>query len=424
MRLLAGLLGLALAAWAGGGSVLLRNGTIHPVSGAVIERGSVLIEDGRITAVGERVRAPRGVQTVDVSGLHVYPGMIDSATELGLSEIDAVEATTDQAEIGEYHPQLRAVIAVNPASEHIPVTRANGITSAIALPWGGTLAGQAALIHLDGWTWEEMSVRDRAALHLDFPVLHPPRPASARRRSGDEPATFPAAEKQYRAKLQELGEYFEKARRYQKAKEAGGAAFRADVEYESMLPVLAQEMPVLVSATRRREIRAALDFAAEQKIRIILANPREVDEFLPELKEREIPVVLGPTLALPLDEDNPYDSSYTLPSRVHAAGVKFAIATFDTAFSRNLPYQAAMAVAFGLPREEALKAVTLNAAEIWGVSDEMGSIEKGKLGDLIVTDGDPLETRTQVKRIYIAGREIDPNDNRQHDLYERYQDRK
>lgn len=418
-RLLAGLLGCAMATFASGGSVLLRNGRVHPVSGPVMERANVLVEDGVITAVGDRVRAPRGVRAVDVSGLHVYPGMINSASEIGLSEIRAVDATTDEAEIGDYHPQLRAVVAVNPASEHIPVTRANGITSVITLPTGGILAGQAALIHLDGWTWEEMSVLDRAALHLQFPVLRAPNGSP-----GAGPATFQEAEKEYQAKIRELGEYFEKARRYQKAKEAGEPSFRVDVAYEALLPVIEGEIPVLVSATRRRAIRAALDFAAAEKIRIILANPRQVEEFLPELNEKGIPVVLGPTLALPLEEDDPYDSSYALPAALHNAGVKFTLGTFDTQFARNLPYQAAMAVAFGLPQEAALKAVTLNAAEIWGVSDRLGSIEPGKLGDLVVTDGDPLETRTQVKRLYIAGREIDPEDNRQHELYIRYRDRK
>ncbi|MGB9606722.1 MAG: amidohydrolase family protein, partial [Bryobacteraceae bacterium] len=216
-----------------------------------------------------------------------------------------------------------------------------------------------------------------------------------------------------------LREFFEQARRYQKAKQAGSPGFVTDDRMEAMLPVLEGKLPVVVHAVRERAIREAIAFAESQKIRLVLARPREAWKVADLIKQKNIPVILGPTLELPLDEDDPYDKAYTLPAELHRAGVKFAFGSFSTSFARNLPYQAAMAVAFGLPYQEALKALTLYPAEIWGLVDKLGSIEKGKWADLIVTDGDPLETRTQIKRVFIQGREVDLS-NRHLRLYQQY----
>jgi imidazolonepropionase-like amidohydrolase len=173
---------------------------------------------------------------------------------------------------------------------------------------------------------------------------------------------------------------------------------------------------------RERAIRDAIRFADQQKIRIVIAGAREFGSTLPDLKSRAIPVITPDTLELPLEEDDPYDSAFTLPAALYKAGVKFAFGTFDVQFARNLPYQAATAVAFGLPYQEALKAVTLNAAEIWGVADQLGSIDKGKWADLILTDGDPLETRTQIKQMFIKGRAVDLT-NKHTRLYDKYMGR-
>jgi imidazolonepropionase-like amidohydrolase len=404
----------------GADSVLLRNGAVHTVSGENLAGASVLVVDGIIVAVGTNVKAPRGVKVVDVKGLHVYPGLIESGTQVGLSEIGAVTETNDTREIGDFNPQIRALVAVNPESEHIPVTRANGITSVVTGPTGGILSGQAALVHLDGWTWEEMRVKETVAQRMQFPVLRFRTGRRSGRSSGDAPKSFKEAEEKYKERLRDVHEFFEQARRYEKAKSAGAAGFETDVKLEAMLPVIRREVPLAITAMRKREIRAALDFAEQEKIRVILAWPRQVDGFLDELKEKQIPVVLGPTLDMPLEEDDSYDSAYALPAKVHKAGVKFCLASMSTSFARNLPYHASMAAAFGLPKEAALRSLTLSAAEVWGVDGLLGSIEAGKLGDLIVTDGDPLETRTQVKRVFIAGKEIDPQDNRHYELYQKY----
>jgi len=420
IKSLAFLLLCALAATAGtDDTFLLRGATIHPVGASDIPNGAVLVRDGKIAEVGARIQAPRGVRVIEARGLHLYPGMIDSASQLGLVEISSVRETSDVSEIGDFNPQIRAAIAVNPASEHIPVTRANGITAAIALPMGGILAGQAALIHLDGWTWEEMEVSRSAALHLRFPLIQTVSGDSFR---GPGRTPYADAKKKYEAELRNLRDFFEQARRYQKAKASGEPDFKTDLKLEAMLPVLEGKLPVMISAVRERAIREAIEFAEKENIRVILAQVRRPGNQLGRMKAANIPVVLGPTLALPLEEDDPYDSAYTLPAELHKAGIRFAFGTFSNSFSRNLPYQAAAAVAFGLPHEEALKAVTLSAADIWGVADQLGSIEKGKWADLALTDGDPLETRTQVKQLFIKGKQVSL-ENRHTQLYERYSNR-
>ncbi len=402
-------------------SLVLRNATVHTVSGANVAAGSVVVIDGKIAEVGTKVAAPKGARVVDLKGLHVYPGLIDSATQLGLTEIGSVRETNDSADIGDFNPQLRAIVAVNPASEHIPVTRANGITTAVTAPVGGVFSGQAALIHLTGWTWEEMAVAPAISMQLQFPVIETPPflrfmdPAAPR-------TPFAEVKRNYEKRLQELHEFVEQARRYQKAKAANLPGFEPDLKLEAMLPVLEGRMPVALRADRERAIREAMKFAEKEKLRIVLVHPEEAWKVAAELKAKDIPVILGPTLSLPVEEDDPYDKPYSTPGELYKAGVKFAFGSFSTSFARNLPYQAANAVAYGLPYNEALKAVTLNAAEIWGVADQVGSIDKGKWADLIVTDGDPLETRTQVKQAYIKGKPVDL-ENKHHRLYEIYSKR-
>jgi imidazolonepropionase-like amidohydrolase len=362
------------------------------------------------------VAAPKGVRVIDAKGLHIYPGMIDAGTSLGMEEIGSVRETNDRQELGEFKPQLRAAIAVNPASEHIPVARANGITAYLAMPEGGSIAGQASLMRLDGWTWEEMEINRSAAMHVAFPTISTRGltfPEAFRR------TPYAEAKRSYERKLKDLSEFLESARRYQVAKAAGGAGFRMDLKLEAMLPVIEKKTPMLITAVRERAVRDAIAFSDKERVRVILSGVREPGKSLADLKKRDIPVILGPTLELPLEEDDSYDSPFTLPNELHKAGVKFAFASFSSQFSRNLPYQAANAVGFGLPYEEGLKAVTLYPAQIFGVADRIGSLEKGKWADLMVTDGDPLEGRTNVKMVFIQGKTVDI-ESKHTRLYRRY----
>jgi imidazolonepropionase-like amidohydrolase len=288
------------------------------------------------------------------------------------------------------------------------------------LPAGGLISGQAGLIRLDGWTWEEMAVSRSAAMVLRFPVVS----TSIRGEFFEQPrrVAYKDAKKSYDGQLDKLRLLFEDARRYQKAKARGGPDFSVDRRLEALLPVIEGKLPVLVTAARERAIRESLVFAAKQGIRLILAEPREFGATLEEVKSKKIPVILGKTLSLPLDEDDPYDSQYSLPAELQKAGILFAFGTFDSSAVRNLPYQAAAGVAFGLSKDDALKAVTINAAMIWGVDRTLGSVEPGKSADLILTDGDPLETRTQVKMMFIRGRAVSI-ESKHTRLYQQYLNR-
>jgi imidazolonepropionase-like amidohydrolase len=443
VKLIGLLLAGALAAFAGADNTFfLRNADVYPVTAPEMKGVNVLVQDGKIAEIGAKLVPPKGVRVIEAKGLRVYPGMIDSGTELGLSEVPAERVTVDTGEIGEFMPQLKALIAVNPDSEHFPVVRVNGITSVMTFPSSGGrgggggrfgggaqqyIAGQAALIHTEGWTWEEMAVDRSAAMHLIFPTLGRSGgrgnfdSAMLEMIPGATGGAFTQAKRTYEQQLAKINEFFDKARQYQKERAVKAPGFKTDLKLEAMVPVLEGKTPLAISAGRASVIHDAIQFAEKQNVRIVILQPRDVVKAAPELKAKNVPVILGRVLALPDEEDSAYDESFTEPAAAFKAGVKFAFGTFNNEFVRNLPYQAATAVGFGLPYEEALKAVTINAAEIWG-HKEIGSVEKGKWADLMVTNGDPLEIQTQMKYLFIKGKEISLQ-NKQTKLYERYMTR-
>jgi hypothetical protein len=351
--------------------------------------------------------------------------MIDAASMLGLEKPSEAQAS-DAREMGLFNPQLRAVTAVNAESEQIPASRANGVTSVVVMPEGELIAGQMSLVHLDGSNNDAMAVIPTTSIYLNFPaIVTVPIPPHESGADDDEPSgnveliPYADAKRDYDEKLTALLSFFDEARRYRQAKLAKSPGLKIDRRFEAMLPVLNGTSPMFVKAVREREIREAIEFAQKQKIKIILADAYESYKLLPLIKSRNIPVVLGPTFTLPLDADDPVDRSFTTPADLYNAGIKFAIATFSAKASRNLPYQAAAAVPYGLPHDEAYKAVSLNAAEIFGAGKRLGSIDEGKTADLIVVDGDPLETTTNVIRVYIDGKPVSL-DTRQKQLYEKY----
>jgi len=426
-------------------SFFIRGVDVYPVTGAEMKGVSVLVQDGKIADIGAKLIAPKGMKVVDGKGLRLYPGMIDSNTELGLSEIGAERVSVDTGELGEFMPQLKALSAVNPESEHFGVVRANGLTSAMAFPAAGGrggrggggaqfISGQAALIHLDGWTWEDMEINRSAAMHLLFPsiAMRGGRGGMANVDFADEIAllfgggsaagTFTEAKRNYETQVAKVTEFFDQARQYQKERNANLPGFKRDLKLEAMIPVLEGKVPVAVPAARERAIHDAIVFAEKEHIKIVILAPQELGKEGPELKAKNVPVIMGRTEALPENQDAPYDYAESLPGEFYKAGVKIAFGTFDNEFSRNLPYNAARAVAYGLPYDAALKAVTINAAEIWGVGDKTGSIEKGKWADLMLTNGDPLEIPTQIKALYIKGKEVDLS-NKQTRLYQKYLNR-
>ncbi len=404
------------------GVIVLRGGVVHTLADGdqPIENGVVVIRDGRIAAVGGMdTDVPAGAEIIDVSGQHVYPGFFDSVTRIGLTEIGAVAVTSDLGENSDNNPHLEAASAVHPASEIIPVTRANGVTHAVAAPQGSGIAGQGSLIHLDGWTVEEMFV-ENVYMVAAWPTLQT---------RGFNRATFTAfnrsfaeATEEYEAAIAKLEALLDDARRYA-ASNANDDPTQRNFKSEALGPVLRGEQPMLITVNSERGIRDAIAFADRNKVKIVIAGGREAWRIADEVAASGVPVILGATQALPSREDDPYDAPYAAPGKLHAAGVKFAISTFNASAARTLPYEASTAVPYGLPYDEALKSVTRYPAEIMGVGDSLGTLEAGKIANLFVSDRDPLDIATQVTHVFIQGRLIDPYDNKHDNSYQKYRAR-
>ena len=401
---------------------VIRNAKIVTVTGATIERGSVLIRDGKIAEVGARVTAPSNAKVIDATGLSVYPGLINCGTSLGLTEIGSIQETRDTTELGDFNPHMRAIVAVQPHSELIPVSRANGVTTAITRPGGRLVSGQSALINLDGWTWQEMTVKTPAAMAMEYPRAPRGRGAAFAQAEGANNIAQ-LRDRQLNALRQKL----EDAQAYAKAKEARAAdkglpPRPVDHVLEALIPVVKGELPVLMVANAEREIKGAIEIADKYKLKLIISGAADAWKVASTLKEKNIPVIIGPVTDLPNNEDDDYDINYSHAAKLHKAGVKFAFQTDDAAYARNLPYQAGTSAAFGLPKDEALKAVTIYPAQIFGVDKLLGSIEVGKMANLIVTDGDPLEFKTNVKQMFINGKPVDLS-SRHTKLYDKFKDR-
>ena len=415
---IAGLLTLT-ATWetAAAQTLAIQGGTVHPVSGPSYS-GTVVVRDGLIEAAGAGVEAPSDAEVIDATGLHVYPGLFNAFTSVGLVEIGSIAATQDDSELGDT-PHLRALEAVHPASEIIPVTRANGITHVLSAPGGGPWAGQASAILLDGWTVEEMAIAPSVGVVLEWPSLETREfdfsTFSVREKK------FSEAKKDYDRTIDELGDWIHAARQYDHARSAAGSG--ATVEQNHALEAVAKltrgELPLIVLADRARAIRDAVAFAGQHGLRLVLASGRDAAQEAELLAEKEVPVILGAVQALPVQEDDAYDGPFTAPGDLVRAGVPIAFGTFDSSSARVLPYEVATAVAFGLDPEAALRALTLGAAEILGLADRVGSIDAGKWANVIVTDGDPLEVRTAVRHVIIRGRDVDLA-NRHSRSYELY----
>lgn len=427
------LLAAPLLAQSGAPVYAIQGATIHTLAGPVIENGTVVIRDGKIAAVGTDVKVPGNAQIIDGAGLHVYPGLFDAFGQLGLREISSVPATNDTNELGNYNPHLVAYSAVHPPTAHIPVVRSNGITHSVTAPGGGTISGQGTLINHAGWTIEEMAVKRSVGMVLNWPNLQTRTFSFATFSFTNRP--FSAAKKEYDKKLAELQEWVEAAQHYAQAVKAGPMGLKRNQKLEAMLPVIAGKLPFLIRASSKRAITDAIEFTEKNRLKMILVasggggfgggSPREVWKVKEVLAEKNIPVILGPTLALPGSEDEPYDKPFSIPGELYAAGVKIAFASMGVGtqeISRTLPYEAANAVPYGLPPEEALRAITINPAQMFSVDDRLGTLEKGKIANLIVTNGDPLEITTEILHVFINGVDVG-TDNKHKQLYEKYRNR-
>jgi imidazolonepropionase-like amidohydrolase len=393
-------------------TLAITNARIVPVGAPVIEKGTLLVENGRILALGLDVSIPPGATVRDASGLTVYPGLVEADTTLGLSEIGAVGATVDLDELGDFNPEARAQIALHSDSEILPTIRANGITTSMVSPRGGVVSGRSSFIQHEGWTWEEMTLVSDAALSIDWPSRPDPDASSSERERAA------ARVKKLEELLTAAGDYAESSSR---APHQANASRRRDLRLEALAPFVRGERPVLIRANGKSEIEAAVEIIGKYRLKGALVGAGEAWKVAALLKEKNVPVIL-PVLRLPAEREDPYDSAYAAPALLKEAGVRFAISTLSGTDARNLPYHAAVAAAHGLGSEEALKAVTLYPAEILGVADRVGSLTPGKRADLILARGDILDVRTEIVSVYVAGRAVDL-ETRHTRLYEKWKKR-
>lgn len=405
--------------------IAILHATVHPMTlgTPTITDGFVLIKDGTIAGIGEAAAFPGGdgYQIHDATGLHLYPGFVAIGSPMGLIEVDQVRATDDRREAGTWHPEVIAAVAVNPDSELIPVSRANGNLTTIVFPQGGTLCGHASAIRMDGWTTEDLAIKPQAGMVIAWPATEPLRGRFGRRGGG-------AGGSRGEDTIREIDRFFDEATQW-------AAAFAADptttidLRYQRLLPVLRGEEPVFIDASSAGQIESAALWATRRGLKPVIIGGGSAAE--PEvaglLKRHNIPVIVRGTMELPRLADDPYDSAYSLPARLRDAGIRFAIAPAggmggDAANDRWLPQHAGMAVAFGLTQDEAIAAITRDAASIVGLGQTHGTIEPGKAATLLLASGDPLDLRTEVVGAWIDGRRIDLRTN-QNQLEERYREK-
>ena len=415
-------LATALAAGGGGPVYLIKNATLVPVTGPEVPGGSVLIIDGKIAALGRDVQAPPGAEVIDATGLSVYPGFVDAFTHYGLAEISAIASTVDVRETGKENPEVRAAWAINPFSVHFATGRVNGTTTALVAPAGGTFPGISAIVKMDGWSLPEMAVKEAATSLINFPMT--PRPAggegvAAPKESGED-VTSKIVDK--------IKDYLGEARRYLqlKALAAKDPAVRAptfNAKYEALGPVLDGTLPVIVSVEKAKDIELAIKFVREQKLRAVFRGCAQGFKVADKIKAAGIPVIIDSLYTGPAEPEDGYDAPYRNVVALARAGVPICFSSGgDPSAGKDLTAHAAKAVAFGLDRAEAIKALTINPARFLGIDARVGSLEPGKDADLILTAGDPLDARVGLRALFIDGHRTDLS-NWWERQYEKWRDR-
>ena len=410
--------------------VVLRGGKLLTVSHGIIEHGVLVMENGKITAVGAEGSAavPKNARVIDVKGMTVYPGLIDSETNLGLTEISAEDMTNDLVELSEeIMPHMHVYDAFHAESELIPVTRLNGITNAIVAPESkDTLPGQDSFVQLAGKSANEMLMIRDIAMPLNFT-------GDQRRNQSREKRKYPSTRMGMAAQLRQAfldaQDYQQHWAEYEKKKSEAAAKTddkekkppsqpKRDLKLEALLPYLAGQKPIILAAEEASDLESAVNLAREFNLKFVLNHVSHSQPVLDYVAQLKVPVIVGPIYETPKPFER-FDAVYSLPAQLNKRGVKIAFASFDAHNARNLPYQAGFATAFGLPYDDALKAITLNAAEIWGVADKLGSLDVGKTANVVVATGDPLDVKTDVKQVFIDGQEI-PMTSRQTRLRDQY----
>jgi len=405
-----------------GDTIVLRGGKLLTISHGVIENGVLVMEKGRIAAIGGANTAiPKGAKVIDVAGMTVYPGLIDSETHIGLTEVQADRMTDDMVEMSdEIMPHMHVYDAFHAETAVIPVTRINGITNAIVAPASNdTLPGQDSFIQLAGKSADEMLLVRDIAMPLNFT-------GAQRRNQSFEQAKYPFTRMGMAAQLRQAfidaQDYEQKLAGYDKKKSSepdkAGAPPKRDLKLEALIPYLRGEKPIVLAAEESNDVQTAMSLAREFHLKVILNHLTHASSVLDQIAASGFPVIVGPIYEQPKESER-YDAVYKLPAEMAKRGIKIAFASYDAHNSRNLPYAAGFATAFGLPHDEALKAITLNPAQMWGVDKDLGSLDVGKMGNVVVANGDPLDVKTDVKHVFIGGQEI-PLVSRQTELRDEY----
>ena len=431
---------LTTAALAQDKPVVLKGGKLLTITHGVIENGVVVMQAGKITAVGAAasVNAPSDAQIIDATGMTIYPGLIDSETNLGLTEISAENMTNDLVELSdEIMPHMHTAEAFHAESALIPVARMNGITNAVVAPEGGdTLPGQDSFIQLAGRSATEMLLIRDNAMPLNFTG------DERRNKGGFEKRKFPSTRMglatQLRQAFIDAQDYQTKWADYErkktsadqnkaepnkkgnpdKDKKPAPTAPKRDLKLEALIPYLDGKKTIVLAAESPSDLETAVSLANEFKLKFVLNHIAHSQPVLDYVASLKVPVIVGPIYEAP-KEDERYDTVYSLPAQLYKRGVKIVFASYSAHNVRNLPDAAGFATAFGLPYEEALKAITINAAEVWGVADQLGSLDVGKIANVVVANGDPLDVKTDVKQVFIQGQAI-PMTDRQSRLRDEY----
>lgn len=390
-----------------GPQILIKDGTIVPVEGEILQKGDLLIENGKIAVIEEDISAPAGAKVIDASGMFVYPGFIDGYSHYGLMEIGAIASTVDIRELGKENPELLVAWAINPHSTHIKTGRINGTTTALVAPAGGTFSGISAIIKMDGWTFQEMVVKEKATSFINFPVS--PRPTRGARLGPRRESKIDVTAKL----VEKIKEYLTEARYHLKLKKLAAEDSAIDPpninpKYEALAPVFEGTLPVIISLEKAEDIELAIKFVQEEKIKAIFRGCAQGYKVADKIKEAGIPVIIDDLYRGPTEPEDGYDAPFRNVGELAKAGVMICFSSGpDPSIGKDLPHHAARAVAFGLPKEEAVKALTINPAKILGIDDRVGSLKVGKDADLFITTGDPLDIRSEVKHLFINGKDLD-----------------
>ena len=393
---------------------LIKGGTVVNPGAAPMPNTDILIRNNRIVAVGAGASAANA-KVIDASGKFIYPGMIDANTGIGLQEIGGISTMNLRSEMGQFNPHMKALVALNVESEILGTTRANGVTTVLTSPSGGTISGQATLINTAGWTWEDLAIVRTAGMMINLPGS-----GGGGGRGGGGGGRFGGAPAGNPAQLQaDFDQFMTESRDYSAGRDAGTT--KLDLIYEAMRPLYKKEIPAIIPANSEQQIRNAVAFGEKWNIRVVISGGGEAWKVRKFLAEKNIPVILGSIESAPGD-DQPYDAIYAQPGLLYDAGVKFAFSTGQGSNARHVAFHAALAEAYGLKAEGALKALTIWPAEILGADKQIGTIAQGKLANLFITTGDPLDLRTQVAEVFIKGRQV-PDDDRAQRLYLKYKAR-